>query len=115
MLNVKVKTAIIYNTFRVWTQMIVNIDHKTFIFLLLILEQLSRENKELKREIDEARKKTHQVAWENDTLKRNVDYGKRMYDGLQALMTLRTRVGLEIEHAGPQVDVVGLDGEEQHA
>ena len=39
-----------------------------------------------------------------------------MYDWLQALLTLRTRVGLEIEHAGRdvQVDVVGLDGEEQH-
>ena len=58
--------------------MIVNIDHKTFRFLLLILEQLSRENKPLKRKIDEARKKTEQLAWENDTLKRNVDYGKGM-------------------------------------
>ena len=77
---------------------------------------MSRENKELKRKIDEARKKTEQLAWENDTLKRNVDYGKRMYDWLQALLTLRTRVGLEIEHAGRdvQVDIVGLDGEEQH-
>ena len=57
-----------------------------------------------------------QLAWEKDTLKRNVDYGKRMYDRLQALLTLRTHVGLEIEHAGRdvQVDVVGLDGDEQH-
>ena len=54
--------------------------------------------------------------WEKNVRRPPSVDGKRMYDWLQALLTLRTRVGLEIEHAGRdvQVDVVGLDGEEQH-